>query len=84
MAIKKILGKLFSSNTMSVEEGENIRRRKLTPDEVELMSFKERERRDNIKKELAMYRRKNDNELLVGNRNMLKSKNILNQKNVFK
>lgn len=57
-------------------------RRSLSADEVELNSYLEEERRDNIKKTLAIYRHKKDKELWHGS-NILKAKNILNSKNKF-
>ena len=53
--IKEILGKLFSQKTS--EPG--TLPQKLTPEEMELSIFKERERLDNVKKELFQFRRKN-------------------------
>ena len=57
--IREIFTKLFKR-----EEG--LQHPKLTPNEVELNSFKERERLDGVKKELAEYRYKDNQEVLIG------------------
>lgn len=41
------------------EEKIDVESEKLTPTEREVMSFRERERQDNLKKELAEFRKKN-------------------------
>ena len=52
--IGEILGKLVRNR-----EGSTNNYPKITPDEMELRSFKERERLDNVRVELAKYRKKN-------------------------
>ena len=85
MAMGEILKKLFNRNRTVVEG-----HRKLSPDEIELMSYKERERKDRIKMELARYRLRNNREMLIGNtysnmsRQVQGNPQILGAKNVFK
>ncbi len=62
MALKDLLGKLTKK-----EDGVPVIRKGMSPSEVELMSFKEQRRQDDIKKELGMFRQKASNELLTGN-----------------
>lgn len=69
--------------------------RGISPDEVELASYKEEERRDNIRIELAKYRKRKDHEMIVGghyaamakkiygNPQLLKQKNLMSGKNCF-
>lgn len=54
----------------------------ITADEVELASFKERERRDNVKKELAVFRKQESNALIIG-KPMESGNNVLGTKTVF-
>jgi hypothetical protein len=59
MGIKEILGKL----------GERMNRPqhpRLSSEEVELMSFKEKERRDMIRAELRKYKLRHNHDLLIG------------------
>ena len=56
----------------------------VSPDEMELKSYLEREKRDNIKKQLAYYRRKEAREMF-GNASLFKNDgSIIKAKNVFK
>ena len=71
--IREIFEKLFNGT------GGQAQHPRLTSEEVELASFKERERLDNIKKDLAKYRLKNYNELIFGKK--IDTGNILNTKN---
>jgi len=82
MGILSGIKKMFFGSG-SREEEELIKSRKITPDEVELKSYLEQERRDNIKKMLRYYRAKQRQEILVGQK-MEVGKNMLNSKNVFK
>jgi len=59
MGMKEIFQKLMNRTTQP-------RYPKISPNEVELMAFKERERKDNIKKELTKYREKESHELIFG------------------
>ncbi len=80
MAIRDILNKI-TVRRAAMEEGEP--NRKLTPNEVELMSFRERLRQDQIKQELDQFRKQNAQEMIMG-RNMLdEEKSILDAENVF-
>lgn len=81
MALREILNKLAERRQESMEQGET--NRKLTPDEVELMSFKERERLDNVKRELAQFRKQNAQEMIMGKNILTEGKSILDQENVF-
>lgn len=63
MDIKKTFGKI-----QALFNNQNVQGRKMTPNEVELASFKERERLDNVKKELSHYRKKDVQELLIGHK----------------
>jgi RNA-splicing ligase RtcB len=63
MAIKDILRKMFNNNRRIQREGHP----KLSPEEVELMTYKERERKDQIRMELARYRLKNNREMILEN-----------------
>ena len=82
MGIKETLkkvNKLFGA-------GNSIQGKKLSPAEVELNSYLERERQDNIKKKLFHYRKQNSNEILMGHKmeggsTVLSSKNVFNHKN---
>lgn len=56
MAIREILKKLGKSLIKKDRDGYH---KGVTPNEVELNSFKERERLDRVKKELEYYRKKN-------------------------
>jgi len=78
MAIGKIMKKLIGSG----KDSEGNPNRRLTPDEVELQSYKREQYLDNVKKEVAEFRKKKDQEALVGNP-MTSGKSILAQKNVF-
>jgi len=83
VAIKDILRKLVSNR--SEETGEL--RPRVTPNEVELAYFKERERQQNIKRELELYRKQESNNVVLGSsplnekQTILKSKNVFNSKN---
>jgi len=81
MSLKNIARKLMAKQDSS-ESGETTGK-KMTPNEVELAFFKERERLDNVKKELEHYRKKDAGERWVGS-NILKAPNVLNAPNKFK
>ncbi len=69
MAFKDIFNKLGSSgNREPPKKG-------MSPSEVEVRSFREQERQDNLKKELGQFRKKASNELLTGN--MLATKDTI-------
>ena len=80
MSMSNIVRKLLAPRTV---HGSEEHGRGLTPNEVELLSYKKEEYRDNIKKELARYRKKKDKEMWGGS-GILDHGNILRAKNVFK
>jgi len=57
---------------------------KITPDEVELHSYQERERLDNVRKKLRKYRAQNDRDAIIGKCMLAEKGTILNAKNVFR
>lgn len=65
------------------EEIEDIPKKKLSPDEVELMILKEERRRDAIRVELDKERKRKNRELIIGS-TFDNRKHFLNSKNVFK
>ena len=72
--VKEIIKKLFSPGRNQPQHP------KITPDEMELMSFKERERLDNVKKELYKHRQRNAmlKDLNWEKKLGMKSKSIIN------
>jgi hypothetical protein len=86
--IRKMIEKKREKTPLNIGKG-------VSPDEVELASYKEEERRDNIRIELAKYRRRKDHEMIVGghyaalakklygNQQLLEQKNLMAQKNCF-
>ena len=73
MAIKDILAKLMEGGA----------KKGLTPNEVELNSYLEEERLDNVKAALHKYRIKKNNEILVQNTLVKGTKGILESENVI-
>jgi hypothetical protein len=57
---------------------------KISPDEVELASYKERERKDRIRKELGRYRMQDRKEMFGAGTIFKEKRCMLNQKNVFR
>jgi len=85
MAIKETIKKL--SKLFTPKQSDNGRR--LTPNEIELMSYERREYLDNVKKKLSGYRQKNFNEVILGSKidtdsSLLKSNNIFKEKSKVK
>ena len=56
----------------------------ISPDEVELMSYEEQERRRQIKRRLEFYRKLEARRNWAAGRQLLKSKSILAAKNAFR
>jgi len=86
MAIGDILKKLMGGSRAS--EGERVKG--MSPDEVELQSYMEEERRDNLKKLLGKYREKKSKEMLMGNTlvdqgkgSVIGAKNVMNGKSTL-
>jgi len=82
MDFNKIARKLIQNRQSN--DGEPNRR--LSADEIELASFKERERRDNIKRELDVYRKQESSNLFKGKSILIEDKKkgtILESKNVM-
>jgi len=81
MDFKTIALKLIKNRESSED-----RPSRLSADEMELAYFKERERKDNIRKELDLYRKQESSDLLTG-ATLLKDGNrkgsILDSKNVM-
>ena len=85
--IAKKIGSSFNS-------GNHSEKVKMTPEEVELASYKRREYHDNVKKELHQYRDRNkyltteqDRKILLsGNvfKHDIKTKPIMNGENIFR
>jgi hypothetical protein len=87
MAIKEALKKLLRGVR---PKGEAIEHPKISPDEMELASYKREEARDKIKLELAGYRKRKNREMLVGDHFQKMAErvhgktNILNAPNILK
>lgn len=80
MSFGSIVKKLITPHQPTQEEREH--RKGMTPNEVELAWFEERERRKRIKDRLEKFRKQESTTLWKGS-NILDSKNILDQKNRF-
>jgi len=55
----------------------------MSPTEREVLYFRKQEREDNLKKELAHYRKKNTEEVLFGSSLLKNKKSILKKPNCF-
>jgi len=82
MALQDTVRKLKSFFNKNRENPEN-RPKKLTPNEVELMSYMERERQDQIKKKLAKFRKQSFNEIIIGH-NISSDSTLLKSPYLFK
>ena len=80
MSLRNIFNKLTLNGARENTEGEQGK--KLTPDEVELIAFQERERLDQVRRDLTKFRKQESHDSIMG-KSPLDSQNILNQENVF-
>jgi hypothetical protein len=79
MAIKEIFRRVFG-----MRDAEHPGFKKITPDEMELNSYLEEERKKRIKKRLAYYRYQRYKEMFGPASLMKKAPSILRGKQVFK
>lgn len=84
MGVGNILKKLLQPK---VDNRENQPR--LTPDEVELMSYERRAYLDAVKRKVHQYRKQDSNDIIMGkniidNQTILKANNVFKDKNRFK
>ena len=87
MGIKDVLGKL--NGFIAPKSDESKPKEKVSPVEMELRSFQERQRQDEMKKQVSEFRKQDINDLLTGGMldkqpGLLESKNAFNGDSIFK